>query len=62
MFKYYLVIAVATLISCEKKETAVIEKTVDSYKAVIEKAKETEKTLQKQADSLLKLSDSLSIP
>jgi len=54
------------LLSCEKKEAnsekAVIEKAVGSYGALIEKAKETEAALQKKADSIAHLQDSLGIP
>lgn len=52
------------LISCKeaKNESAVIEKAVDSYGALIEKAKGTEAMLQKKADSMIRQSDSLGIP
>jgi len=66
MPKLYLVLAVLMLISCEKKEAgngkAVMEKATDSYGALIEKAKETEALLQKQADSIIRKADSLGIP
>jgi len=66
MLKLYLILAVLILLSCEKKETnnekAVMEKAVDSYGALIEKAKGTEALLQKQADSIIRKSDSLGIP
>jgi|TergutMp193P3_1026864.scaffolds.fasta_scaffold00180_22 uncharacterized protein YcfL len=62
---YLLLIALA-LVSCEKKEAnnekAVLEKAVDSYGALIEKAKGTEALLQKQADSIVRQADSLGIP
>ena len=66
MFKLYLILTVLILVSCEKKETnnekTVMEETVDSYEALIEKAKGTEALLQKQADSIIRKSDSLGIP
>jgi hypothetical protein len=67
MFKFYLILALAlALISCEKKEPnsekAVMEKAVDSYGALIEKARETEAILQKKADSIVRQSDSLGVP
>ena len=68
MFRVIIVLAsfALLLLSCEKKEAnsekAVIEKAVGSYGALIEKAKETEATLQKKADSIARLQDSLGIP
>ncbi|MCL2284702.1 MAG: hypothetical protein FWC26_15410 [Fibromonadales bacterium] len=64
MLKYCLIFAVFMLISCKeaKNESAVIEKAVDSYGALIEKAKGTEAMLQKKADSMIRQSDSLGIP
>jgi uncharacterized protein YcfL len=66
MNKLFLILAVFLLISCEKKEPnnekAVLEKAVDSYGAIIEKAKGTEALLQKQADSIIRQADSLGIP
>jgi len=67
MIKYCFALAVLALISCgEKKEPnsekAVMEKAVDSYGALIEKAKQTEAVLQKKADSILQKKDSLEIP
>ncbi|MCL2207500.1 MAG: hypothetical protein FWB90_05315 [Fibromonadales bacterium] len=64
MLKFYLVVAFFMLISCKevKDEKAVVEKTVDSYDAIIEKAKGTEAVLQKRADSILRQADSLGIP
>lgn len=64
MLKFYLIIAVFALISCKesKDEKAVMEKAVDSYKTAIEKAKETEAVLQKQADAIIRQADSLGIP
>ena len=66
MFKIYIMLAAFALLSCEEKEAnnekAVLEKTVDSYGALIEKAKETEAALQKKADSITHLQDSLGIP
>ncbi|MDR3002087.1 MAG: hypothetical protein LBU89_12600 [Fibromonadaceae bacterium] len=62
---YYLIFAALVLVSCgnkEKTEKAVMEKAVDSYGALIEKAKETEAILQKKADSILRQADSLGIP
>jgi hypothetical protein len=54
------------LLSCEKKEAAndkaVLEKAVNSYESLIEKAKETEASLQKKADSIVGLQDELGIP
>ena len=66
MFKLYIMLIALALISCEKKEAnsekAVIEKAAHSYGALIEKAKETEAVLQKKADSIARLQDSLGIP
>ncbi len=69
MLKLYLILVALmalVLVSCEKKEVnnekAVMEKSVDSYGALIEKAKKTEALLQKQADSIIRKSDSLGIP
>jgi hypothetical protein len=66
MFKVYFVLAVLLVLSCEKKEPnsekAVLEKAVDSYGALIEKAKGTEAKLKKKADSLNNRMDSLSVP
>jgi uncharacterized protein YcfL len=66
MSKLFLILAVFLLISCEKKEPnnekAVLEKAVDSYGTIIEKAKGTEVLLQKQADSIIRQADSLGIP
>jgi hypothetical protein len=66
MFKLCFVLAFFLVLSCEKKEPnsekAVLEKAVDSYGALIEKAKETEAILQKKADSLSDRMDSLSVP
>lgn len=57
---------IALLIACEKKEAsnekAVVERAVDSYGALIEKAKETEALLQKKADSITLEQDLLAIP
>ena len=65
MFKIYIMLAAFALLSCEEKEAnnekAVMEKAVDSYGALIEKAKETEAVLQKKADSIARLQDSLGI-
>jgi len=52
------------LISCEKKE-AKAEAPAEAenpYSALIEKAKQTEALLQKQADSIIKEQDSLGMP
>jgi uncharacterized protein YcfL len=66
MFKLYAILVVLALVSCEKKEPnsekAVLEKAVDSYGALIEKAKGTEAVLQKKADSVMHQQDSLSMP
>jgi len=66
MFKVYIVLAALALLSCEEKEAttekAVLEKAVDSYEALIEKAKGTEAALQKKADSIVKLQDELGVP
>ncbi|MDR2732191.1 MAG: hypothetical protein LBB36_03130 [Fibromonadaceae bacterium] len=66
MRKLLLIFVLFLFISCEKKEAnnekAVLEKAVDSYGAIIEKAKGTEAILQKKADSLARQSDSLGIP
>jgi hypothetical protein len=54
------------LLACEKKEAkdekAAMEQAVDSYGALIEKAKQTEALLQKKADSIIREQDSLGIP
>jgi hypothetical protein len=65
MNKYFLALAALALISCGEKpktEKDAIEKAVDSYGTLIEKAKGTEAILQKKADSILKKADSLGIP
>jgi hypothetical protein len=66
MPQLFLVFALLAIIACEKKEPdgekAVLEKMVDSYGAMIEKAKQTEAALQKQADSIVRQSDSLGMP
>jgi len=64
MLKLCLIFAVLALISCKevKDEKAVMEKAVDSYGAIIEKAKETEAVLQKKADSIARQADALGIP
>jgi uncharacterized protein YcfL len=66
MFKVCIVLAAFALLSCEKKEAAnekaVLEKAVNSYEALIEKAKETEAVLQKKADSIVQQQDELGIP
>jgi len=54
-------LAALALLSCEEKET-VGDKTADSYKALIEKAKETEADLQKKADSIVRLQEELGVP
>ena len=65
MFKL-IMLAALVLLSCGKKEAesekAVLEKTVDNYGALIKKAKETEATLQKKADSIVSEQDELGIP
>jgi len=65
MFRVFIVLATLALLSCEEKEAnnekAVMEKAVGSYGALIEKAKETEAALQKKADSIVRLQDSLDI-
>jgi len=61
MFKVYIMLAALALLSCEEKE-AVGDKTADSYKALIEKAKGTEADLQKNADSIVKLQEELGVP
>jgi len=60
MFKIYIVLAAIALLSCEEKETE-SDKALDPYEALIEKAKETNATLQKKADSIVNLQDSLGI-
>jgi len=68
MLKVYIIMLVAAfaLLSCEKKEAnsekAVLEKAVDSYEALIEKAKGTEAVLQKKADSIVRQQNELGIP
>lgn len=66
MLKVCIVLAALALLSCEKKEAAtdkaVLEKAVDSYGAMIKKAKETEAVLQKKADSIVREQDELGIP
>ena len=68
MPKLYFILCLAAfvLISCEKKEPsgekAVLEKAVNSYEALIEKAKGTEAVLQKKADSIVRQQDSLGLP
>jgi len=66
MFKIYIMLAALALLSCGKKEAesekAVLEKAVDSYGALIEKAKGTEALLQKKADSIVREQDELGIP
>jgi len=66
MFKVYIVLAAFALLSCEEKqansEKAVMEKAVDSYGTLIEKAKETEAVLQKKADSIVHIQKELGIP
>jgi len=66
MFRIFFMLVTIALLSCEEKqannEKAVMEKAVDSYGALIEKAKETEAVLQKKADSIIRLQDSLGIP
>jgi hypothetical protein len=65
MPKLLILALFAIFASCEKKEAnnekAVMEKAVDSYGALIEKAKETEAILQKKADSIIREQDSLGI-
>jgi len=60
MFKICIAFAAFALLSCEEKEAA-SDKAVDSYESLIEKAKETEAVLQKKADSIARLQDSLGI-
>jgi hypothetical protein len=66
MFKLYIMLAALLLLSCGKKEAesekAVLEKAVDKYGALIEKAKGTEAILQKKADSIIHEQDELGIP
>jgi len=66
MHKLYVMLAAIALLSCEEKEAAkdkaILEKTVDSYGALIEKAKETESILQKKADSIVHEQNELGIP
>jgi len=66
MFKVCTMLAALAFISCGKKEAesekAVLEKAVDNYGALIEKAKKTEAILQKKADSIVREQDELGIP
>jgi len=66
MPKLFLIFALFAVVACEKKEAnnekAVLEKAVDSYSDLIEKAKGTEAVLQKRADSIVRQSDSLGMP
>ncbi|GBU26022.1 hypothetical protein R83H12_02701 [Fibrobacteria bacterium R8-3-H12] len=66
MLKVCIMLATLALLSCEKKEAesekAILEKAVDSYGALIEKAKGTEAILQKKADSIVREQDELGIP
>jgi uncharacterized protein YcfL len=66
MRKFYLIFISLTIISCETEEQlaqkAAMEKVADSYGILIDKAKETEAFLQKQADSITRQFDSLGVP
>jgi len=67
MSKLYLVFVALALVSCGKKESQDIQKPVeekapDSYEVLIEKAQKKEAFLQKQADSIARLLDSLGVP
>jgi DNA-directed RNA polymerase specialized sigma54-like protein len=66
MFKIYIALVAFALVSCEKKEAAsekaVLEKAVNNYEALIEKAKGTEAVLQKKADSIVRQQDELGMP
>ena len=52
------------LLSCKKEETKAeaAAEAENPYNALIEKAKQTEARLQKQADSIIKEQDSLGMP
>lgn len=64
MLRFCLVLAIFALFACKetKSEKEVVEKAVDSYGALIEKAKGTEAILQKKADSIVKEQESLGVP
>jgi len=64
MLKICLIFTAFMLVSCKeaKDEKVIMEKAVDSYGAIIEKAKGVEAVLQKKADSILRQADSLGIP
>jgi len=66
MGKFYLSFIAFVVISCEKEEVlvpkAAVKEVVDSSGILIEKAKETEAFLQKQADSIVRQFDSLGVP
>jgi len=66
MRKFYLIFISLTIISCETEEQlaqkTAMERVADSYGILIDKAKETEALLQKQADSIIRQFDSLGVP
>jgi len=66
MGKFYLSFIAFVVISCENEEVLVpkvaVKEVVDSSGILIEKAKEAEAILQKQADSIVRQFDSLGVP
>jgi hypothetical protein len=65
MCKFYLIFIALTIISCKTEEQpakAAMEKVADSSEILMDKAKETEVFLQKQADSIIRRFDSLGVP
>jgi len=66
MRKFYLLSIALMIISCGKEELpvqkAATERVADSSAILLEKAKETEAFLQKQADSIVRQFDSLGVP
>ena len=67
MLKYvFMLVLIMAVLSCKNKEAKdekmVLEKSMDSYGALIEKAKGTEAILQKKADSIARQQAELGIP